>query len=94
MGIGFFTTRKILEALGVVDLGIYNVVGSLIMMFDFISSGLSNSTQRYINIGLGKNDLKLTNQYFSHSFFVLSVLKYTWGNLKSKSQPGPAFTVK
>lgn len=70
MGIGFFTTRKILEALGVVDLGIYNVVGSLIMMFDFISSGLSNSTQRYINIGLGKNDLKLTNQYFSHSFFV------------------------
>lgn len=70
MGIGFFTTRKILEALGVDDLGIYNVVGSLIVMFDFVSSGLSNSTQRFINIGLGKQDEKLTNQYFSQSFFV------------------------
>ena len=70
MGIGFFTTRKILEALGVVDLGIYNVVGSLIVIFDFVSSGLSNSTQRYINVGLGKGDLSLTNQYFSQSLFI------------------------
>lgn len=70
MGIGFFTTRKILEALGVDDLGIYNVVGSIIVMFDFVSSGLSNSTQRFINIGLGRNDEKYTNQYFSQSFFL------------------------
>lgn len=70
MGIGFFTTRKILEALGVEDLGIYNVVGSVIIMFDFISSGLSNSTQRFINIGLGRDDEKITNQYFSQSFFL------------------------
>ena len=70
MGIGFFTTRKILEALGVNDLGIYNVVGSIIIMFDFVSSGLSNSTQRFINIGLGRNDDKYTNQYFSQSFFL------------------------
>lgn len=70
MGIGFFTTRKILEALGVEDLGIYNVVGSIIIMFDFVSSGLSNSTQRFINIGLGREDEKLTNQYFSQSFLL------------------------
>ena len=30
MGIGFYTVRVILEALGVEDLGIYNVVGSLV----------------------------------------------------------------
>lgn len=70
MGIGFFTTRKILEALGAEDLGIYNVVGSIILMFDFVSSGLTNSTQRFLNIGLGKNDAKLTNQYFSQSLVV------------------------
>lgn len=70
MGIGFFTTRKILEALGAEDLGIYNVVGSIILMFDFVSSGLTNSTQRFLNIGLGKNDAKLTNQYFSQSLIV------------------------
>lgn len=74
MGIGFFTTRKILEALGANDLGIYNVVGSIILMFDFVSSGLTNSTQRFLNIGLGKNDAKLTNQYFSQSLIVHVVL--------------------
>lgn len=74
MGIGFFTTRKILEALGVEDLGIYNVVGSLILMFDFVSSGLSNATQRFLNIGLGQNDISKTRQYFSQSLIVHIVL--------------------
>lgn len=70
MGIGFFTTRKILEALGVENLGIYDVVGSLILMFDFVSSGLSNATQRFLNIGLGQNDIDKTRQYFSQSLIV------------------------
>ena len=70
MGIGFYTVRVILEALGVEDLGIYNVVGSLIAIFDFVSSGLTNSTQRYINVGLGKGDKQLTNQYFSQSLII------------------------
>lgn len=70
MGIGFFTTRKILEALGVVDLGISNAVGSAVTMFDFISAGLTNSSQRFLNIGLGKKDVKLTNQYFSQGLML------------------------
>ena len=74
MGIGFFTTRKILEALGVEDLGIYNVVGSLILMFDFVSSGLSNATQRFLNLGLGQKDINKTRQYFSQSLIIHIVL--------------------
>lgn len=70
MAIGFLTTSKLLEALGVEDLGIYNVVGSLIVMFDFVSSGLSNATQRYLNIGLGQNNSERTRQYFSQSLFI------------------------
>ena len=70
MAIGFLTTSKLLEALGVEDLGIYNVVGSLIVMFDFVSSGLSNATQRYLNIGLGQNNGERTRQYFSQSLFI------------------------
>lgn len=70
MGISFFTVRIILEALGVEDLGIYNVVGSLIAMFDFVSSGLTNASQRFINIGLGKRSIDLTNQYFSQSLVI------------------------
>ena len=70
MAIGFLTTRKLLEALGVEDLGIYYVVGSLIVMFDFVSSGLSNATQRYLNIGLGQDNFEKTKQYFSQSLFI------------------------
>lgn len=70
MFIGFVTTRKLLGALGVQDLGIYNVVGSLIVMFDFVSSGLSNATQRSLNLGLGQNNLEKTRQFFSQSFII------------------------
>lgn len=86
MAIGFFTSRKILEALGVEDLGIYNVVGSLIIMFDFVSSGLSNATQRYLNIGLGENNIEKTRQYFSQSLvihlafaFIIAIIAETAG---------------
>lgn len=70
MLIGFYTTRVILEALGVEDLGIYNVVGSLMVMFDFVSSGLTNSVQRFLNVGLGLKDEKMTNQVFSQSLIL------------------------
>lgn len=74
MIIGFFTSRLLLEALGIEDLGVYNVVGSIIIMFDFVSSSLTNSTQRYLNLGLGKNNIKLTQRYFSQSLSVHIVL--------------------
>ena len=86
MAIGFFTSRKIPEALGVEDLGIYNVVGSLIIMFDFVSSGLSNATQRYLSIGLGENNIEKTRQYFSQSLvihiafaFIIAIIAETTG---------------
>ncbi|MGG7663493.1 hypothetical protein [Dyadobacter sp. BHUBP1] len=76
MFIGLYTSRVVLEVLGVEDLGIYNVVGSVVMMLEFVSSSLTNSSQRYLNIGLGKNDMGLTNRYFSQSVglhFLLSI---------------------
>lgn len=56
MGISFYTTRVILNALGVEDYGIYNVVGGLVAMFSLLSSSLSSSTSRFITFGLGKGD--------------------------------------
>jgi O-antigen/teichoic acid export membrane protein len=77
MFIGLYTSRVVLEVLGVEDLGIYNIVGSVVMMLDFVSSSLTNSSQRYLSIGLGKNDIGLTNRYFSQSValhFILSII--------------------
>lgn len=56
MCIGFFTSRVILQSLGVDDYGIYNVVGGFVGMFSIITNTLVATTQRYITVELGKGD--------------------------------------
>lgn len=76
MGVTFYTSRVILAALGEIDFGIYSVVGGMALMFAFFSSSLSNATQRFLNIALGREDLEEASRVFSlsqASFFLLSL---------------------
>ena len=52
MVIGLYTSRVILNALGVNDFGIYNVVGGVVVLFSFINSAMASSTQRFLNFYL------------------------------------------
>ena len=54
MVVSLYTSRVILQALGVEDYGIYNVVGGVVAMFSIISSSLTSAIQRYISFELGK----------------------------------------
>lgn len=77
MFISFYTSRVILNNLGITDYGIYNVVGGLASMFVFFRSSLSNVTQRCLNIELGKNDIRAAQQVFClHQtlYIVISIL--------------------
>lgn len=65
MFISFFTSRVMLNALGVDDYGINNVVGGLVSMFSLLSSSLSSSTSRFITFGLGQGDMKELKKIFS-----------------------------
>ena len=58
MLVTLYTSRVVLDALGVEDYGIYNVVGGVVTMLSFISSSLSGATSRFITfeIGRGNND--------------------------------------
>ena len=58
MAVSLFTSRVILNTLGVEDYGIYNVVGGVVAMFGFINGSMSSATQRYITFALGKGDEK------------------------------------
>ena len=51
---GLITSRLVLKALGADDYGLYNVVGSVIALFGFITASLAGTTQRFINHELGK----------------------------------------
>ena len=71
MLIGLYTSRVILQALGVVDYGIYNVVGGFVSMFSLISVSLTSSIGRYITFELGKGDEDKLRRVFSTSIFVV-----------------------
>lgn len=54
--ISFFTTRYVLATLGVSDYGLYNVVGGVVTMLNFVSSAMITTTRRYVNVEMGKKD--------------------------------------
>lgn len=54
MLIGFYTSRVILDKLGEVDFGIYNVVGGFVTMFSVISGAMTTATQRFLSFEIGK----------------------------------------
>ena len=56
MLIGLFTSRLVLQALGVSDFGLYNVVGGIVALFTFVFGALSTTTIRFINVERGKEN--------------------------------------
>ena len=56
--ISLYTSRIFLEALGVVDLGIYNVVGGIVIMLSFINTMMTAGTQRFLSYELGSDNGK------------------------------------
>lgn len=65
MLISLYTSRVVLETLGVEDFGIYNVVGGVVAMFGFLNGALSSATQRFITFALGKGDQERLRSIFS-----------------------------
>ena len=65
MAVSLFTSRVVLNTLGVEDYGIYNVVGGIVAMFGFINGSMSSATQRYITFALGKGDKNRLQTVFS-----------------------------
>ena len=65
MLVTLYTSRVVLNTLGVTDYGIYNVVGGVVAMFGFINGSMSSATQRYITFALGKGDQSNLQKVFS-----------------------------
>lgn len=65
MAVSLYTSRVVLNTLGVSDYGIYNVVGGVVAMFGFINNSMSSATQRYITFALGRGDTDNLKKVFS-----------------------------
>lgn len=88
MLVSLYTSRIILQNLGIEDFGIYNVVGSIVVMFNSLKFIFTSSTQRYINYELGKGNQNALNLVFNLSlkinlligvvFFILVEIVGLW----------------
>lgn len=70
LGISLFTTRFILQALGIVDYGIYNVVCGFVVMFGFLNISMSNGIQRFYNYEYGKNGESGANRVYCTAILI------------------------
>lgn len=65
MFIGLYTSRIVLNSLGVSDYGLMNVAASVITMFTFLNGTLSSGTQRFISYGIGEGNKEKLKHTFS-----------------------------
>ena len=70
MLVSIYTSRVVLNTLGVVDYGIYNVIGGVVTMFTFINVALNSSTQRYLTYYIGINDNQSTQKVFVNCILI------------------------
>jgi O-antigen/teichoic acid export membrane protein len=74
IGVTLYTSRVVLDKLGVVDYGIYNTVAGVVAVLGFLNSTLSTSTSRFLTVELGKSDFNNLKRTFSTAFFVHLIL--------------------
>lgn len=71
MAVGLFTSRVILNTLGIDDYGVYNVVAGVVSMFTLLTGSLSNAISRYLTYNLGKGDKAKLTMVFSTSMNIM-----------------------
>ena len=77
MFVSLYTSRIVLQTLGVEDFGIYNIVGGVVVLFTFINSAMASGTQRHLSYELGKGEIGNMTEVFSacmHIHLLLSLI--------------------
>ena len=74
MTIGLFTSRVIYKSLGIEDLGVYNAVAGVVMMFTVVTSSVSQAISRFIAYELGRGNRDKLSKVFSNSLFIQLIL--------------------
>ena len=70
MWLNLYTTRLVLTNLGIEDMGVYGVVGSITNLFTVFVNGITNAIQRFITFELGQKRRK-------HKERIQHITKYT-----------------
>lgn len=74
MIVSLFTVRIVLNTLGVVDYGIFNVVAGIVSMFSFLSGTMASASQRFFSFEIGKNNPKKLKGTFSAMVIIYAAI--------------------
>lgn len=70
MVVSLYTSRIVLQALGVVDFGLYNVIGGVVVAIGFLQGALNTASSRFITVALGKGNEEKLKDVFSNILIV------------------------
>lgn len=70
MIVTLYTSRVVLEVLGVEDYGLYNVVGGIVVLFSFLNTSMSGATARFITFELGRNTHRRLQETFTSALII------------------------
>ncbi len=70
MVVSLYTSRVVLEVLGVEDYGIYGVVGGVVAMFSFLNSSMAGATSRFLTFEMGRGDEQRLKDTFSSALII------------------------
>ena len=70
MGVSLYTSRVVLDVLGVADYGVYNVVGGLVVILSFFNGTMSGATQRFLNYEMGRGEAGCLRETFASAWVI------------------------
>lgn len=68
--VSLYTTRVVIQALGALDYGIFNVVSGFVTMLAFVNGSMVASTRRYLTISIASDTIEQQRKVFSASFYI------------------------
>lgn len=70
MVVSLYTSRVVLNTLGVEDYGIYGVVGGVVAMFSFLNASMSGATSRFLSFEMGRGDFSRLKEIFNSALII------------------------
>lgn len=70
LGVSLYTSRVVLNVLGIEDYGLYNVIGGVVAMLSFLNGALSGATSRFLSYELGKGNAQSLKETFATIFSI------------------------
>ncbi len=76
MVVSLYTSRVVLQVLGIEDYGIYNVVGGVVAMMGVLNGTMAVASQRYLTFELGRDNMVRLKQVFSMCIIIFIMLTF------------------